>query len=772
VPTPNALRKLGKLRILEERDLGGHASVCRAEDELLRRKVTLVILGENAPSEFRERFLQRARAAGGLSHPAIAMVVDAGEQDGRVFVAYETGGAPSLHTRLAEGSQFAAGVVSVAERLADALRHAHSRGVTHGWLSSQTVMVGEDGCPRIVGFGLGRLASETEPASDLRALGGILAESLAAASRADRTRARRLARIGERLRGESGPPFASAGDVAAELRAVQRKSVRRVLGPRTRAVAALIAVAVGAVVTLHLRNGTTRYASVAVLPFGVGVAAPTEASLWAHGIGEAIATKLGGLDGLRVTPWVTSQGYSADVAPVPQICRELGVETVVTGEVRLGRGSIAGEVRLLATDGAEVWGTAFDEPLSGVLRVQAEIARSVAARLRGRLTGSESAVLERELAANIEAYRCYLQASAELARETPESNEVARVLYGRCLELDPGFVPAYVGLGAAHSNRAYNYWDHDPDDVEVAEQCFRKALALDPGNLRALRGLVRTENTRGRYGAMLELTREAKAEPSSVESLMFFGEAFLLGGMARTSLPIFERILELDPANVAGRFFRMVALCWLGRFEECIDAGNEFLRRNGEDAQTHFWLGAAWKSLGDLENALAHYQRAHEMVGANAWVELADTLRRLGRTDEADRIFRAGLADLRSRLATGPDERAHEDLVWAAAHLGDRRAVADVEARVGDDDLLGILDWATPHVLLGDPEGARERLERTLARGRADDQMLYMTALAQGGLRDLLDRPEHADLRARVEETLEEMRRRYVPPELREICGP
>ena len=68
---------------------GGMGSVYEAVDERLGRKVALKVLSPELTAQpaFRDRFIAESRAAASLDHPSIIPVYEAGEQDGRLFIA-------------------------------------------------------------------------------------------------------------------------------------------------------------------------------------------------------------------------------------------------------------------------------------------------------------------------------------------------------------------------------------------------------------------------------------------------------------------------------------------------------------------------------------------------------------------------------------------------------------------------------------------------------------------------------------------------------------
>src|SRR5580765_3619807 len=96
-------RTFGRYRIIDSLGEGGMGTVWRAEDDLLGRSVALKLLSTRlAGSEgARARFLREARLVGGLSHPGIGTVYDAGEQDGEIFIAMRLVDGGTVADRLA-----------------------------------------------------------------------------------------------------------------------------------------------------------------------------------------------------------------------------------------------------------------------------------------------------------------------------------------------------------------------------------------------------------------------------------------------------------------------------------------------------------------------------------------------------------------------------------------------------------------------------------------------------------------------------------------------
>lgn len=139
---------------------GGTGSVFEAVEAATGAVVALKVLHSTLATvpEARERFLREARAATKLDHPNIVRVREAGEENDVHFIAFDrVAGRPLL--KLVESSQIPAErAARWARDLADALVHAHSRGVLHRDVKPGNVFVTADWQVLLLDFGLARPA--------------------------------------------------------------------------------------------------------------------------------------------------------------------------------------------------------------------------------------------------------------------------------------------------------------------------------------------------------------------------------------------------------------------------------------------------------------------------------------------------------------------------------------------------------------------------------------------------------------------------------------
>jgi serine/threonine protein kinase len=152
------MQTIAHYNILERLGVGSLGDVFRARDLKVGRTVALMMPPQEliaAPAD-RERFLTDARAAAALNHPNIAQLWDVVEQDDRCYLAYEFAAGPSLRDEMGGRAVNLRRSVEIAAQITDALAEGHSRGLIHGDLRPDNVVVTPKGSVKILNFGLTR----------------------------------------------------------------------------------------------------------------------------------------------------------------------------------------------------------------------------------------------------------------------------------------------------------------------------------------------------------------------------------------------------------------------------------------------------------------------------------------------------------------------------------------------------------------------------------------------------------------------------------------
>ncbi|MFI0446737.1 protein kinase [Actinomadura sp. 6N118] len=185
----------GRYRLIEQVGRGGTAEVWRATDQQLGRPVAVKIV------EMPGQVWHEARHSAGLVHPNVVEMLDAGGEDGRLFMVMEWVAGCDLAVALREGEMFPPRrVAEVGAQAARALEATHAQGIVHRDVKPGNLLLADDGTVKLADFGIAVTADrprtrsgpligtslyvspeqirgqEAGPASDLYALGCVLYE--------------------------------------------------------------------------------------------------------------------------------------------------------------------------------------------------------------------------------------------------------------------------------------------------------------------------------------------------------------------------------------------------------------------------------------------------------------------------------------------------------------------------------------------------------------------------------------------------------------------
>ncbi|MGK2963783.1 MAG: protein kinase domain-containing protein [Gemmatimonadaceae bacterium] len=158
-PSPRlaAGTRLGPYELTSFVAAGGMGEVYRARHTLLARQAAIKTVRTGSVGwTAKRRLLAEARHASDLNHPNICTIYEVGEERGIPFIAMEfvdgrqlkemiRSAIPSLNEALAFGIQ-----------IADALEHAHRKGLVHRDLKSSNIVVDNNGRPIVLDFGLSK----------------------------------------------------------------------------------------------------------------------------------------------------------------------------------------------------------------------------------------------------------------------------------------------------------------------------------------------------------------------------------------------------------------------------------------------------------------------------------------------------------------------------------------------------------------------------------------------------------------------------------------
>lgn len=222
--------------------------------------------------------------------------------------------------------------------------------------------------------------------------------------------------------------------------------------------------------------------SIAVMPFA-NLSGDPARDYFSDGFSVELLNTLANVPGLQVASRTDVFALKGKALASGEIARQLRVRYLLGGSVREDHGRIRVTVELIdAQEGRPVWSQEYDRDLTDVLKMQAEIARTVAGQLTHRLlsnAGPSPGTIDPAV------YKEHLQALTYIFSDTPDGFQRAIALMRDVTRRQPDFADGFAQLG-----KAYFFLAEDDarrvDQRPLAEAAFRRALAIDPDNAQAL----------------------------------------------------------------------------------------------------------------------------------------------------------------------------------------------------------------------------------------------------------------------------------------------
>ena len=543
--------------------------VYAAHDERLQRTVALKTISAVAPDETaRQRFWREARAAASVNHPNICQIYEIGEDDGVLFIAMELLEGESLADRLKRGAMSPAHAMPIGLGMLGALGALHARGIVHRDLKPSNVYLTPHGV-KLLDFGLARpeiapvtgltmtgvvlgtprymapeqVTGETVDArADLFSAGAILFEMLAGRPAFG---GRNVGEVIHATLHEQPPALTGSPAVVAIDRVLRRALAKRPpqRPPSAEAMASELLDVEGVQndSTTALAQTLTR---LVVLPFRVLRPDP-ESDFLAFSLPDAIATSLTGIGSLIVRSSAAGARFAIETPDLKALAAEADVDRVVMGTLLRSGDQLRVAAQLVeAPSGTLLTSHTVQSSLGDLFQLQDEIARRMVDALSLPLVG-RTATPTPDAPRDARAYELYLRAN-ELARSY-EGLVQARELYQRCLDLDPGFAPAWAQLGRCHRVIG-KFIEGAPDSESRAEDAFRRALELNPRLSLAHKFYANLEADIGQsQRALVRLLGEAGRHRNDPELFAGLVHACRYCGLFDEALAAHAEAKRLDP---------------------------------------------------------------------------------------------------------------------------------------------------------------------------------------------------------------------------------
>ena len=474
---------------------------------------------------------------------------------------------------------------------------------------------------------------------------------------------RALADVIERaLQRQPSDRFQSATDLDAALLAIEspgdthgsRPGVLR-RHPIAASIAAVALVVAAAGVVRFVRSSHP-IRSIAVLPLVNGSHDPAQ-DYFADGITDGLISTLGQMTSLSVTARASSMAFKDTTKSMTEIARELDVDALLEGSVTMAAGPGGSERVRVAVDlvdpatQKQIWSTTMDREIGDVLTLQADIARSVAEKISAALSGpgrGAPAGAQAERQVDPEAYRLYLLGRQRWNDRTVPELWKAVDFFGRAIQRDKEYAPAYAGLADSYVLLGGDYGVVPREEaVRQATTNAERALALDPTLAEAHASLAFTSFfLKWDWPAAEQQFRRAlELNPSYATAHQWYGNFLSDMGREDEGLAEMRRAQMLDP--LSSIISRDVAwpLFFSGRYDAAIQQLQSTLASFPGYRPAERLLARAYAMQGNTQEAVRRFESLQTAEATpRTRFELAWAYALAGRRADALREFDAARA--------------------------------------------------------------------------------------------------------------------------------
>lgn len=391
--------------------------------------------------------------------------------------------------------------------------------------------------------------------------------------------------------------------------------------------------------------------TVAVLPFRPLVADNGDEVL-EMGMADTLISRLGGSREIVVRPLSSVRKYRNLEQDAAQAGRELGVDSVLDGNIQRWGDKIRVNARLVkVADGTMLWTGTFDEKFTDIFVVQDAISRKVAAALVLRLSGDEQARLEKRSTANPQAYEFYLRGRYHFFKITPPEVRKAIGYYQQAIEADPNYALALAGMADAYRTQAIAAHAPSKEVCPQAKRLAEQALEIDESlaDAHIVLGWVGFLYDLDWENAERQLQRAIELAPNNSEGHRAYAHLLSSAGRHDEAIAESRKARELDPLTLITATLDAYFLLYAGRSDEAIARLDKTLELDPNFWAAHNALGRVLVVQGRYDEAIAAFAKAKELSGGSTEpvTQLGYALAKSGRRDKA----RATLEELKSFAA-------------------------------------------------------------------------------------------------------------------------
>jgi len=619
--------------------------------------------------DVKDRFMREAQAAAALDHPNICTVHEFDEAEEKAFISMAYIEGQSLKKKIESGPLELDEAIRIALQVAEGLRKAHKSGVVHRDIKSANIMVTEEDQAKIMDFGLARIAGgtlvtkegmtmgtiaymspeqargeEVDHRTDIWSLGVVMYEMLTGQLpfKGEHEQAIVYSILKEKpepitdlkadipvsivevvskaLEKDPDKRYKQAEELLDDLKSISAGIVpeeiklrlrKEKLRRRKRAI--LYAGAAGLIIILAvlglilLKGPPETIDSIAVLPLE-NLTGDTGQQYFVDGVTDELIGQLGQISGVRITSRTSVMRYKDTDKSLPEIAQELNVDALVEGTVYQVGENVNIKLQLFDALPKErsLWTERYDRPITDVLMMYGEMARTIADNIGVKLTADETKRFASARQVNPEVYDAYLKARSYWEDGGRELLYKGLEILNSAVEKNPDWAPLYAGLAETWSWIQQNGFEPTSVTAPKIYENLNKAMELDPNlsEVHRLNGMIAQWVEWNWEKSEKAFLKALAINPNDALTRMFYAQLLLILHRSDEALAQRELAMSLDPLGPMMQLMNFGTLVQAGDYETSLSLGEELAAADPENLNINIMIEISAYRLKEYDKVI------------------------------------------------------------------------------------------------------------------------------------------------------------------------
>jgi TolB-like protein/thioredoxin-like negative regulator of GroEL len=352
----------------------------------------------------------------------------------------------------------------------------------------------------------------------------------------------------------------------------------------------------------------TEHHAIAVLPLQ-NLSGDPRQDYFADSMTEELIADLGQVSASRVISRTSTMTYKGTTKTLPQIARELGVDTVVEGSVLREGKQVRITAQLIdASTDHHLWARSYVRDLNDVLTLQAEVARTIADQIRIAVTPEERARLARPRTVDPEAQELYLQGMQALGTGNP-GNAIG--YFQKAIDKDPNYAQAHAALANSYGWMGEAGWMPYSEAFPNEKAAAIKAIALDEalpeGHVQLAQAAMDLDWDWATEGK--EFKRALELNPNSAAVRWAYSNYLERMGRLPEAISELQLALQLDPISSRAYHNTAFGYYFARQYDQALLQMQHASALRHEPAELIFPLAVIYVEKGMYGEAIQQFQK-------------------------------------------------------------------------------------------------------------------------------------------------------------------